>query len=106
MNLDESTSQKIAWGPWIIAAVGCVILLLGVGRFVVKHSFGLRDALYCCLAVIPTYLLLLIFDYVIHHAKLASVVLLAMAGVLVFSSPVFDIALGLTLIGTIAGTAL
>jgi len=64
------------------------------------------DALYCCLALVPAGLLLLVIAYVVQHAKLASVVPLALAGVLVFSSPVFDVALGLALVGAIAGPAL
>jgi hypothetical protein len=64
------------------------------------------DALYCCLAVIPAGLALLVLAYVVQHAKLVSVIPLFMAGVLVFSYPVFDVAFGLALIGAIAGPAL
>ncbi len=104
MNSDESTSGNIAWGPWIIAAGGGVLFLLGAGRFVLRHSFGFMDALYCCLAVVPAGLLLLVIAYVVQHAKLAAVVPLALAVVLVFSSPIFDVALGLALMGVIAET--
>ena len=106
MNSDESTLRNIPWGAWIVVAVGDVLFLLGVGRFVQRHHFGLMDALYCCLALVPAGLLLLVIAYVVQHAKLASVVPLALAGVLVFSSPVFDVALGLALVGAIAGPAL
>jgi hypothetical protein len=82
------------------------LFLLGVGRFVQRHHFGFMDALYCCLALVPAGLLLLVIAYVVQHAKLASVVPLALAAVLVFSSLVFDVALGLALIGAIAGPAL
>jgi hypothetical protein len=64
------------------------------------------DALYCCLAVAPAGLLLLVFDYVLHHARLVSVIPLFVAGLLAFSSPVFDVAFGLALMGAIAGPAL
>jgi len=103
---DESTSRNIEWGPWIVVAVGGLLFLLGAGRFVLRHRFGFIDALECCLAVVPAGLLLLVFDYVLHHAWLASVILLIAAGVLAFSSPVFDVALGLVLMGAIAGPAL
>jgi hypothetical protein len=83
-----------------------VLLLLGVTRFVLAGRFGLPDVLYCCLAVIPAGLLLLVFDYVLHHARLVTVMPLTLAATLVFSSPVFDVALGLTLMGVIAGPAL
>jgi len=106
VNSNESTLRNIPWGAWIVVAVGDVLFLLGVGRFVQRHHFGFMDALYCCLALVPAGLLLLVIAYVVQHAKLASVVPLALAGVLVFSSPVFDVALGLALVGAIAGPAL
>lgn len=106
MNSDDSISRNIEWGPWIVVAVGGLLFLLGVGRFVLRHHFGFIDALYCCLAVIPAGLLLLVFDYVLHHALLVSIIPLAFAGILVFSFPVFDVALGLALMGAIAGPAL
>lgn len=106
MNSDESTSRNISWGAWITVAVACLLFLLGVGRFVLRHRFGFIDALYCCLAVVPAALLLLVFDYVLHHAKLVSIIPLTCAGMLAFTSPVFDVALGLALVGAIGGPAL
>ena len=71
-----------------------------------RHHFGFSDALHCCLAVVPAGFLLLVFDYVIHHARLVSVIPLFLAGMLIFSFPVFDVALGLALIAATAGPAL
>jgi len=106
VNSDESISRNIAWAPWIVTAAGALLFLLGVGRFFVRHRFGFIDALYCCLAVVPAGLLLLVFDYVFHHARLVLVIPLVLAGVLVFSSPVWDVALGLALMGAMVGPAL
>jgi hypothetical protein len=106
MISDELSSRNIAWGPWITAVLGGALFLLGVGRFVLRHRFGFADALYCCLAVLPAAFFLLVLAYVIQHAKLVSIIPLFAAGVLVFSSPIFDIALGMTLVGAMAGPAL
>lgn len=106
MISDESTSRSIAWGPWIIAVLGGALFLLGVGRFILRHRFGFTDTLYCCLAVLPAALLLLVLAYVIQHARLVSIIPLFAAGMLVFSSPVFDIALGMTLMGAVVSPAL
>jgi hypothetical protein len=103
---DESSPRTIAWVPWTIIAFGAALFLLGVARFVVRHRFGFNDALHCCLAVVPAGFSLLVFDYVLHHAKLVAVVLLAMVGALAFSSPVVDVAFGLVLMGALAGPAL
>jgi hypothetical protein len=102
----DSISGKIAWGYWIILVFGVLLFLAGAARFALKHRFGSVDALYCCIAIVPAGLFLLIFSYVLQHAKLASVIPLFMCGILVFSFPVVDIALGLTMIGVIAIPAL
>lgn len=105
-NPDNSTSRNIAWGPWIVLAIGVLLFLLGAARFILRHHFSFTDALYCALVVIPAGVLLLVFDYVLHHAKLVCVIPLFAVAVLTFSSPVFDVALGLALIGAFAGPAL
>jgi len=100
------TSRPIAWGQRNVVAVGALLFLLGVMRFIRADRFGFVDVLRCCLAVIPMALLLLVFDYVLHRAKLEAVVPLVVALALVVSSPAFDVVLGLAVIGAIAGPAL
>ena len=102
MNSNESASRKIDWGPWIVAAAGGGFFLLGAGRFLQRHHFDLSDALYCCLAVIPAGILILVIAYLVQHAKAAAVIPLVLAGALLFSSPIFDVALGLALMGVVA----
>lgn len=106
MNPRDSTFSKIEWGPLIVGAFGLLLFLLGAARFFLRHQFGFTDALYCALAIVPAGILLLVFDYVLHHAKLVSVIPLCFAGLLLFTFPVFDVALGLTLIGAMAAPAL
>jgi len=106
MSANGSTSRPIEWGQCIVIAVGSLLFLLGVTRFILADRFGFVDVLHCCLAVIPMALLLLVFDYVLHHAKLAAVIPLVLALTLVVSSPAIDVALGLAVIGAIAGPML
>jgi hypothetical protein len=106
VNSNHSTSRNIAWGPWVLGSLGFVLFLLGAARFILRHHFGFTDALYCALTIIPAGVLLLVFDYVLHHAKLVAVIPLGFAGLMLFTFPVFDVALGLTLIGAVAGPAL
>jgi hypothetical protein len=105
MSSDESASVNIEWGRWVVVLAGALLLLLGVRRFILAHNFGLIDALYCCLAIIPAGMLLLVFDYVLHHARLVSPIPLLASAVLVLRSPAFAIALGLTLLGAVAAPA-
>jgi uncharacterized oligopeptide transporter (OPT) family protein len=104
--MDKSAFRNIEWGAWVVVAVGGVLFVLGAARFVLRHHFGFIDALHCCLAVVAAGLLLLVFDYVLHHAKLVAIMPLFVAGVFVFSSPAFDVAIGLALMGAIVVPAL
>lgn len=106
MNAADSISGKISWGPWIIGVSGVVLFLVGSIRFVLKHRFGAIDALYCCLAIVPAGLFLLVFSYVLQHAKLASIIPLFAGGIMIFSFPAIDVALGLAMLGVVAGPAL
>jgi len=106
VNATGSISEKIVWGPWIIGVSGFVLFLVGSVRFALKHRFGPIDALYCCLAVVPAVLFLLVFSYVLQHAKMASIIPLFMGGIMIFSFPVIDVALGLAMLGVVAGPAL
>ncbi len=106
MDAEGFTFRKIEWGPLIILSMGILLFVLGVGRFVLRHRFGFMDALHCCLALVLSGILLLVIAYVVQHAVIASVIPIAAAGLLAFSSPVFDVALGLALMGVIAQSAL
>jgi hypothetical protein len=86
----------------MVVVIGVLLFLLGARRLLLRHHFGLAQALYCGLAIIPAAVLLLVFDYVLHHARLVSLMLLVLAVALVVSSPVFDVALGLALMGAVA----
>lgn len=103
VNANESGRRGTAWGPLLILMLGALLFLLGVGRFVTRHHFTLTDAMYCVLALAPAGLLLLIFSYIFHHARIVAVLLIGVAGLLAWSSPIFDVALGVALMAAIAG---
>ncbi len=94
------------WKQWIVVGTGALLFAIGAARVFLRHSFGLRDAVNCCLTIFAVGLLLLVFDYVLHHARLVTVIPLLAAGVLILSSPVFDVSLGLTLMGAMVLPAL
>jgi hypothetical protein len=106
VNAPENIGRQIAWAPLIIAGFGLALFLLGAVRFVLKHRFGFIDALYCCLAVVPAGVLLLVFSYVLQHAKFVSIIPIFASAILIFSFPVMDIALGLAMMGAVAIPAL
>ena len=102
MKTGEHIFRRIPWGALLAVAIGVLLFLLGAWRFFVGHQFGGYALLYCCLALVPAGVLLLVLDYVLHHAPLAGLLVILLAAVLIFSSPVFDVALGAALIGSIA----
>jgi multidrug transporter EmrE-like cation transporter len=106
VNSSRTASRKIAWGPLIVVAIGGALFLLGAGRFLHQQRFGLVDALFCGLAIAAGWVLLLVFDYVLHHARLVSIMVLVLGVVLVSRSPAFDVGLGVALMGAIIVPAL
>lgn len=103
VSSDASGRRSIPWGPLLILTVGALLFLLGVGRFIGRHHFTLTDAMYCVLALAPAGLLLLIFSYVFHHARIVAVLLIGVGGMLAWSSPILDVALGVALMAVIGG---
>ena len=94
-------SRRIEWGAIVIVTIGTLLLLTGAWRFFLLQHFGVGDALRCLLWLIPAALLVPVFDYTFHHARLVAVMPLFIAGTLALGFPGFDIALGIVLIGTV-----
>jgi hypothetical protein len=90
----------------MLAVLGIALFLLGAARYVQRHRFGLLEVFHCCAALAVAAFGLIVISYVIQHAKLVAVIPLFGAGVLLFSSPAFDVAFGLALMGDTAGPAL
>ena len=98
--------RRVPWAAGAVTTLGVLLLLLGVWRFAARPHFSLYDALGCLLALLPAALLLLVFDYVLHHAPLVTIMVLAIALALHFASPVWDVALGAVLLAAIVFPAI
>lgn len=106
MSTETTTARKIEWGALLVIGIGMGILMLGARGFYLQRHFGFADALHCGLLLIPAAVLLLVTSYVFQHARLVVVLPLLMAAVLIHAYPAFAVALGLALVGAIAGPAL
>jgi len=84
-----------------IMALGAVIFAAGVVRFVLHRHFTLAEAMYCLLAIPAAIFLLMVFDYTLHHARIASVIALAMLVFWMVMSPSFCVGVGLVLLGMV-----
>ncbi len=94
-------SRSIEWGAIVLATIGTLLLLTGAWRFFLRQHFGVSDLLYCLLWFIPAALLVPVFDFTFHHARLVVAMPLVIAIILALGFPGFDIALGLVLTGTV-----
>lgn len=60
------------------------------------------QVIYCALAVAGAWLLLLLLEYTLHHARIAFVMVLAILAMFAIQSPAFRVGLGLALAGILA----
>lgn len=97
----QPIQRRVPWAAVVVAVLGVVWFLFGVWRFAMNPHFGGYDALRCLLALVPAALLLLVFDYVLHHAPLVTIMLIIVAAGLHAASPVWDVALGAVLVAAI-----
>jgi drug/metabolite transporter (DMT)-like permease len=91
-----------------IARAGAVLLLLAVAIFAAgavryfRHgNFSLAQAAYCLVSIPVALVVLLIFDYTVHHAKLAALMVLIFVGLFLVASPAFCVGVGLALAGMV-----
>jgi nicotinamide riboside transporter PnuC len=106
MSSKLKTLRTIEWGPAIVTAIGVAVLLTGALEYHRRGHFGLVDAVYCVLLLLPAAAFLLVASYVLQHARLVVVMPAFVAVVLVRAYPAFAVALGLALIGVIVDAAL
>ena len=70
-------------------------------RYYRHGNFSLAQAGYCLLAMLASLVVLLVFDYTLHHAKLAAVMVLIFVALFLVASPAFCVGLGLGLAGMV-----
>lgn len=99
--MQPAGESKIERGPILILALGLVVLLAGILRFVHAGHFTLVQAVYCVISVPAAMLLLVISDYTLHHAHIAFLMVLALLVLLAVGSPSFCVGLGLGLDGIV-----
>lgn len=91
----------MAKAPAILLFLAVAIFLAGAVRYYLHGNFSLAQAGYCLLAVLASLVVLLIFDYTLHHAKIAAVMVLIFVVLFLVASPAFCVGMGLGLAGTV-----
>ena len=85
----------------ILLLLAVAIFLAGAVRYYRHGSFTLAQAGYCLVAVVASLVVLLVFDYTLHHAKIAALMVLIFAALFMVASPAFCVGMGLVLAGTV-----
>jgi len=77
------------------------IFAAGAVRYYRHGNFTLEQAAYCLVAVVVSLIVLLIFDYTLHHAKIVAVMVLVFVVLFLVASPAFCVGMGLGLAGMV-----
>jgi len=91
----------VAKAPALLLLLGVAIFAAGALRYYRHGSFSLAQAGYCVIAVLASLMVLLVFDYTLHHAKIAAVMVLIFVALFLAASPAFCIGMGLGLAGMV-----
>lgn len=91
----------VAKAPATLLLLAVAIFLAGAVRYYRHGSFTLEQAGYCLVAVVISLVVLLVFDYTLHHARIAAVMVLIFAALFLVASPAFCVGMGLGLAGMV-----
>ena len=91
----------MAKAPAILLLLAVAIFLAGAVRYYRHGNFTLAQAGYCLVSIPAALLTLLVFDYTLHHAWIAAVIVVTFVALLLVASPAFCVGLGLGLAGMV-----
>jgi hypothetical protein len=91
----------VAKAPAILLLLALAIFLAGAVRYYRHGTFTLVQAGYCLVAVVASLVVLLVFDYTLHHAKIAALMVLVFVALFLVASPAFCVGMGLGLAGMV-----
>jgi hypothetical protein len=85
----------------LLLLLAVAIFSTGAMRYYRHGNFSLAQAGYCLVAGLASVVVLLVFDYTLHHAKLAAVMVLIFVMLFLVASPAFCVGMGLGLAGMV-----
>lgn len=102
MNPRHQRQQSgVATVPALLLLLAVAIFATGAARYYRHGNFSLVQAGYCLVAVLASLVVLLVFDYTLHHARIAALMVLIFVTLFLVASPAFCVGLGLALAGTV-----
>ena len=97
----QRQQSGVAKGPALLLLLAVAIFAAGAVRYYRHGNFTLAQAGYCMVAVVASLIVLLVFDYTLHHAKIAAVMVLVFVVLFLVASPAFCVGMGLGLAGMV-----
>jgi hypothetical protein len=91
----------VAKAAALLLLLALAIFAAGAMRYYRHGNFSLAQAGYCLLAMLASLVVLLVFDYTLHHAKIAAVMVLIFVALFLVASPAFCVGMGLGLAGMV-----
>jgi glucan phosphoethanolaminetransferase (alkaline phosphatase superfamily) len=85
----------------LLLLLAVAIFLAGAVRYYRHGNFSLAQAGYCLVAIVVSLVVLLVFDYTLHHAKIAALMVLIFVALFMVASPAFCVGMGLGLAGMV-----
>jgi hypothetical protein len=99
--MNSRRQSGVAKAPAILFLLGVAIFLAGVARYHRQGNFSLAQAGYCLAATLASLMVLLVFDYTLHHARIVAVMVLVFVVLFLIASPAFCLGLGVGLAGMV-----
>jgi hypothetical protein len=87
--------------PAILLLLAVAIFAVGAVRYYRHGTFTLVQAGYCLVAILVSLVVLLIFDYTLHHARIVAVMVLIFIALFLVASPAFCVGMGFGLAGMV-----
>src|SRR5258707_14952833 len=85
----------VAKAPAILLLLAVAIFAAGAVRYYRHGNFSLAQAGYCLVAILAARLVVLIFDYTLHHAKIAAGMVLFFVVPFSGAKPAFRLGVGI-----------
>lgn len=99
--MNPRQQSGVAKAPALVLLLAVAIFLSGAVRYYQHGSFTLAQAGYCMVAILASLVVLLVFDYTLHHARIAAVMVLIFVVLFLVASPAFCVGMGLGLAGMV-----
>jgi hypothetical protein len=99
--MNQRRQSGVAKAPALLLLLAVGIFLAGAVRYYRHGNFTLAQAGYCLVSVLASLVVLLVFDYTLHHAKIAAVMVLIFVVLFMVASPAFCVGMGLALAGMV-----